>query len=94
MVNGERHSLLPILLQLLRRQPQLLNPAELASRDDDDQVLIDLNSRPLGAKPGLRVALSLGRIKPLMATLGELYLGREHRRCLVTLERPGRGAIE
>jgi hypothetical protein len=75
VVNGERHSLLPILLQLLRRQPQLLNPAELALRDDDDHVLIDLNSGQLGAKPGLKVALSLGRVKPLMATLGELYLG-------------------
>jgi len=75
VVNGERHSLLPILLQLLRRQPQLLNPTELAMRDDDDQVLIDLNSGQLGAKPGMKIALSLGRIKPLMATLGELYLG-------------------
>ncbi len=75
VVNGERHSLLPILLQLLRRQPQLLNPTELAMRDDDDQVLIDLNSGQLGAKPGIKIALSLGRIKPLMATLGELYLG-------------------
>ncbi|MHC8349964.1 SNF2-related protein [Pseudomonas sp. RT4P38] len=75
VVNGERHSLLPILLQLMRRQPQLLNLAELASRDDDDHVLIDLNSGQLGAKPGIKVALSLGRVKPLMATLGELYMG-------------------
>ncbi|WP_256590956.1 MULTISPECIES: DEAD/DEAH box helicase [unclassified Pseudomonas] len=74
VVNGERHSLLPILLQLLRRQPQLLNPKEMALRDDDELVLIDLNSGQLGARPGLKVALSLGRIKPLMATLGELYL--------------------
>ncbi|MHC8379906.1 SNF2-related protein [Pseudomonas sp. LB3P14] len=75
VVNGERHSLLPILLQLMRRQPQLLNLAELALRDDDDQVLIDLNSGQSGAKPGIKVALSLGRVKPLMATLGELYMG-------------------
>jgi hypothetical protein len=75
VVNGERHSLLPILLQLLRRQPQLLEPGNLALRDDDDQVLIDLNSGQFGAKPGIKVALSLGRIKPLMATLSELYLG-------------------
>ncbi|MHC8412078.1 SNF2-related protein [Pseudomonas sp. Hz4] len=75
VVNGERHSLLPILLQLMRRQPQLLNLAELALRDDDEQVLIDLNSGQLGAKPGIKVALSLGRVKPLMATLGELYMG-------------------
>ncbi|EJN19444.1 DNA/RNA helicase, superfamily II, SNF2 family [Pseudomonas sp. GM78] len=76
VVNGERHSLLPILLQLLHRQPQLLSPAELASRDDDEQVMIDLNHGQWAAKPGLKVALSIGRIKPLMATLGELYLGQ------------------
>ncbi|HCS42686.1 MAG TPA: helicase SNF2 [Pseudomonas sp.] len=75
VVNGERHSLLPILLQLMRRQPQLLNPAELALRDDDDQVLVDLSSGQSGAQPGIKVALSLGRVKPLMATLGELYWG-------------------
>ncbi|MCO8313350.1 DEAD/DEAH box helicase [Pseudomonas mandelii] len=75
VVNGERHSLLPILLHLLRSQPQLMNPAELACRDDNDQVLINLNGGRSGAKPGTKVALPLGRIKPLMATLGELYLG-------------------
>ncbi|MHC8371330.1 DEAD/DEAH box helicase [Pseudomonas sp. MDT1-85] len=74
VVNGERHSLLPILLHLLRNQPQLMNPAELARRDDNDQVLIDLNSGQFGAKPGTKVALPLGRVKPLMATLGELHL--------------------
>ena len=74
VVNGERHSLLPILLHLLRNQPQLMNPAELVRRDDNDQVLIDLNSGQFGAKPGTKVALPLGRVKPLMATLGELYL--------------------
>lgn len=75
VVNGERYSLLPILLQLLRKQPQLMEPTNLALRDDDDQVLIDLDSGHFGARPGIKVALSLGRIKPLMATLSELYLG-------------------
>ncbi|MCL5229529.1 DEAD/DEAH box helicase [Pseudomonas nunensis] len=71
VVNGERHSLLPILLHLLRSQPQLLDPASLAKRNDDEQLLIELG----GAKAHVKVALPYGRIKPLMATLGELYLG-------------------
>ncbi|WP_123599347.1 DEAD/DEAH box helicase [Pseudomonas frederiksbergensis] len=71
VVNGERHSLLPILLHLLRSQPQLLDPASLAKRNDDEQLLIELG----GSKAHVKVALPYGRIKPLMATLGELYLG-------------------
>ncbi|WP_350614563.1 DEAD/DEAH box helicase [Pseudomonas sp. HY7a-MNA-CIBAN-0227] len=68
-VNGERHSLLPIVLNLMRRQPQLLQPAYLADRDDDERLLV-----ALGAGQKTKVALPYGRIKPLMATLGELYL--------------------
>ncbi|UZE13923.1 DEAD/DEAH box helicase [Pseudomonas sp. B21-053] len=71
VVNGERHSLLPILLHLLRSQPQLLDPASLAKRNDDEQLLIELG----GSTAHVKVALPYGRIKPLMATLGELYLG-------------------
>jgi len=68
-VNGERHSLLPILLNLMRRQPQLLQPAHLAERDDDERLLVTL-----GVGQKTKVALPYGRIKPLMVTLGELYL--------------------
>ena len=71
VVNGERHSLLPILLHLLRTQPQLIEPANLASRNDDEELLIELG----GSKTHVKIALPYGRIKPLMATLGELYLG-------------------
>ncbi|MEO6676088.1 MAG: DEAD/DEAH box helicase [Pseudomonas sp.] len=71
VVNGERHSLLPILLHLLRSQPQLMEPVNLAQRNDDEQLLIELG----GVKAHVKVALPYGRIKPLMATLGELYLG-------------------
>ncbi|MFJ7796086.1 SNF2-related protein [Pseudomonas sp. NPDC096950] len=71
VVNGERHSLLPILLHLLRSQPQLLDPASLAKRKDDEQLFVELG----GSKAHVKVALPYGRIKPLMATLGELYLG-------------------
>ncbi|MHC8343289.1 DEAD/DEAH box helicase [Pseudomonas sp. RT6P73] len=75
VVNGERHSLLPILLHLLRSQPQLMDPASLAQRNDDELLLIGLGDGRFGAKPHGKVALPYGRIKPLMVTLGELYLG-------------------
>ncbi len=68
-VNGERHSLLPIVLDLMRRQPKLLEPAYMAERGDDERVLVNL-----GNPDQEKVALPYGRIKPLMATLGELYL--------------------
>jgi superfamily II DNA or RNA helicase len=74
VVNGKRHSLLPILLNLLRNQPQLLDTVNLSRRDDDEQILIELGSGPLHRGTGTKVALPLGRIKPLMATLGELFL--------------------
>ncbi|MDZ3990734.1 DEAD/DEAH box helicase [Pseudomonas sp. Teo4] len=73
VVDGQRHSLLPIVLQLLRSNPELLRPAELARRSDDEHLLIDLNRGRLDS-PALRVALPYGRIKAVMGTLGELYL--------------------
>ncbi|QJQ09492.1 DEAD/DEAH box helicase [Pseudomonas putida] len=73
VVDGQRHSLLPIVLQLLRSSPELLRPNELARRSDDEHLLIDLNRGRLDA-PALRVALPYGRIKAVMGTLGELYL--------------------
>ncbi|HEN8706082.1 SNF2-related protein [Pseudomonas sp. zbq_11] len=73
VVDGQRHSLLPIVLHLLRSSPELLRPSELARRSDDEHLLIDLNRGRLDA-PALRVALPYGRIKAVMGTLGELYL--------------------
>ncbi|MDF9620661.1 DEAD/DEAH box helicase [Pseudomonas entomophila] len=73
VVDGQRHSLLPIVLQLLRASPELLRPSELARRSDDEHLLIDLN-RARHDSPALRVALPYGRIKAVMGTLGELYL--------------------
>jgi len=75
VVNGERHSLLPILLHLLRSQPQLMDPASLAKRNDDELLLIELGAGRFSYGDRTKVALPYGRIKPLMATLGELYLG-------------------
>ncbi|MFV3383024.1 MULTISPECIES: SNF2-related protein [Pseudomonas] len=73
VVDGQRHSLLPIVLQLLRSSPELLRTSELARRSDDEHLLIDLN-RGRQDSPALRVALPYGRIKAVMGTLGELYL--------------------
>ena len=81
VVNGERHSLLPILLQLLRSSPELLKASELAKRGDDEHLLIDLNRHRHDAV-AVRVALPYARIKPLMATLGELYLHESDGRAL------------
>ncbi|WP_373366797.1 hypothetical protein, partial [Pseudomonas brassicacearum] len=41
-------------------------------------MLLDLNGGKVGAVPGVKVALPYGRVKPLMATFGELYM-KEHR---------------
>ncbi|MCU1732769.1 MULTISPECIES: DEAD/DEAH box helicase [unclassified Pseudomonas] len=81
VVNGERHSLLPILLHLLRSNPELLRSGELARRGDDEHLLIDLNRHRHGSAAA-RVALPYARIKPLMATLGELYLTENDGRSL------------
>ena len=78
VVNGKRHSLLPILLHLLRSSPEMMDPGNLDQRGDDQLMLIDLNGGKFTAGPGVKVALPYGRIKPLMATLGELYM-KEHR---------------
>ncbi|SFH37229.1 DEAD/DEAH box helicase [Pseudomonas sp. NFACC45] len=78
VVNGKRHSLLPILLHLLRSNPEMMDPGTLDQRSDEQLLLVDLNSGKFLAGPGVKVALPYGRVKPLMATLGELYM-KEHR---------------
>ncbi|CAM4046703.1 putative ATP-dependent helicase YwqA [Pseudomonas reidholzensis] len=86
VVDGQRHSLLPIVLQLLRSNPELLRPSELARRSDDEHLLIDLN-RGRADSPALRVALPYGRIKAVMGTLGELYLHEDTSGPSLRLER-------
>ncbi|MES2819658.1 MAG: DEAD/DEAH box helicase [Pseudomonadota bacterium] len=66
-VEGQRLSLLPILLQAIRRTPWLLTPDALAQRQDAEVLLVSLPN-------GQRVALPFARLKPLLATLGELFL--------------------
>jgi SNF2 family DNA or RNA helicase len=66
-VDGQRISLLPILLQAIRHRPELLNGS--ANAQHDEQVL--LVKLPHSEQ---RVALPLQRLKPLLANLGELFL--------------------
>ncbi|ROL68596.1 helicase [Pseudomonas chlororaphis] len=74
IVNGERLSLLPILLNLMRSHTELLNPERLAKRRDDELILVNIPNRPNSPHGPLQVALPYGRLKPVLATLGEFYL--------------------
>ena len=67
-VAGQSISLLPILLQLMRQSPKLLDTHYLAQRDDNDVIVVHI------AKLGRRVALPYARIRPVLQTLGELYI--------------------
>ncbi len=67
-VAGHSISLLPILLQLIRQSPQLLDPSYLAQRDDHEVTAVYI------AKLGQRVALPYARIRPVLQTLAELYI--------------------
>ncbi|WP_426192481.1 SNF2-related protein [Massilia sp. DWR3-1-1] len=68
VVEGERHALLPLLLQMMRHAPADFDAAALAARDDDDALVVALPD-------ARRVALPWQRIKPILATLIELHLG-------------------
>ncbi len=87
VVNGERLSLLPILVNLLRLHPELLNPAQLARKRDDEQILVPINGTPLNRQKTLQVALPYGRLKPVLATLGDFYL-REPGEVALRLPKP------
>jgi superfamily II DNA or RNA helicase len=66
VVNQKRVPLLPVLVQLIRSAPSDFDPDVLAAHGEADQMLATLPD-------GLRVALPWGRLKPILATLGELY---------------------
>ncbi|MFL6635181.1 MAG: SNF2-related protein [Massilia sp.] len=68
VVGGERHPLLPLLVDMIRNTPWQFGADALAARADTDAMLLELT-------PSRRVALPWGRIKPILATLGELYFG-------------------
>ncbi|MDL2356504.1 MAG: DEAD/DEAH box helicase [Pseudomonadota bacterium] len=66
VVNGARVALLPVLLQLIRSAPQDFDAAALERHLDSDQLIARLPD-------GVNVALPWSRVKPILATLGELY---------------------
>jgi hypothetical protein len=56
IVNGERLSLLPICLNLMRSHTEILNPERLARRRDDELILVNIpngrtRARPLASRP-------------------------------------------
>jgi SNF2 family DNA or RNA helicase len=77
IVNGERLSLLPILINLLRTHPELMTVAGIAKRRDDEQLLVQLNHFTQRGGSPIQVALPYGRLKPVLATLGDFYWREE-----------------
>jgi SNF2 family DNA or RNA helicase len=57
----------------MRSHAEILNPERLARRRDDELILVNVPQRNLEHGP-LQVALPLGRLKPVLMTLGEFYL--------------------
>lgn len=74
VVDGQRISLLPVLLKLIGQSPDLLSPKALKQHGDDDQLRVQLDQRRREDGLPLQVALPYGRLKPILATFGELYL--------------------
>ncbi|AIY43454.1 Superfamily II DNA/RNA helicase [Collimonas arenae] len=70
VVNHQRISLLPLLVDLIRHAPQDFDPRTMALRDDQDELLVRLAD-------GMHVAMPWGRIKPILNTLGELYFAEK-----------------
>jgi SNF2 family DNA or RNA helicase len=77
IVNGERLSLLPILINLLRTHPELMTLAGIAKRRDDEQLLVQLNHFTQRGGGPIQVALPYGRLKTVLATLGDFYWREE-----------------
>jgi len=74
LVEGRRISLLPVLLRLIQRNPELLSAASLQQRGDDELLRLQLDEQRSEDGRPLQVMLPFGRLKPVLATLGELYL--------------------
>ncbi len=70
VVDGGQVSLLPVLLEMIRSAPQDFDAAALAGYPDGDLLFARLPD-------GARVGLPWGRVKPILAALGELFF-KEH----------------
>jgi superfamily II DNA or RNA helicase len=68
LVEGQRHALLPLLLQMMRRAPYDFDVASIAARDDSEVLLLDLPDHS-------QVALPWQRIKPILKMLSEMHFG-------------------
>jgi superfamily II DNA or RNA helicase len=66
VVDGRRHALLPLLLKMIREAPEDFDAAGLSWRDDASDIIVELPDTT-------RVILPWIRVKPILATLGELY---------------------
>ncbi|WP_263141768.1 DEAD/DEAH box helicase [Pseudomonas sp. RIT-PI-AD] len=73
LVEGQRISLLPVLLKAIRRNPELLAPAQLQRHADNEPLRLQLDALGEAGRP-LQVTLPFGRLRPVLALLGELYL--------------------
>ncbi len=73
LVEGQRISLLPVLMRLIQRNPELLSSQRLNQHADDELLQLPLDVPGASGRP-LQVLLPFARLKPLLATLGELYL--------------------
>ncbi|MNZ31844.1 RNA polymerase-associated protein RapA [compost metagenome] len=71
IVDGQRISLLPVLLRLIRQRPDLLHRC---TETPDGKITVVLDARHSADNKRLRVNLPMARIQPILATLGELYL--------------------
>ncbi|MCG2585128.1 DEAD/DEAH box helicase [Massilia sp. TS11] len=69
-VHDKRVPLLPVLVQMIRLAPADFDPDVLAAHGEHDQMLATLPD-------GKRVALPWSRVRPILATLGELYFSEK-----------------
>ncbi|WP_245872874.1 SNF2-related protein [Deinococcus planocerae] len=67
IVDGERLSLIPILVSLIAERPELFTPEALAALKDDDVI-------PARLPDGRRLALPAGRVRAILSVLVELHL--------------------
>ncbi|MDZ7810097.1 MAG: DEAD/DEAH box helicase [Arhodomonas sp.] len=65
-VEGERHSLLPLLIQLIQRYPEAMSQSYLDEVDPEASLLLELGD-------GRLLPVPAARLVPLLRTLTELY---------------------
>ncbi|MDL2345891.1 ATP-dependent helicase, partial [Deinococcus sp. MIMF12] len=67
IVDGERRSLIPILVALIAERPDLFTPEALAALGEEDVI-------PARLPDGRRLALPAGRVRAILSVLVELHL--------------------